>query len=374
MISIRTALLLGVVIGILPYVACQKKKTEQSSQIRYSFTTYAGAGGGHKNGGRLEAHFGAPEGIAIDDEGNLYITEYRTTVVRKIDVKGQVTTLGGSGIVNDVGAKDGPSSEARFNRPHGIDVGPRGNVFVTDMHNHAVRMISQEGLVSTYAGKLGEAGTKDGPVSEARFNKPEDVAVDKDGNVYVADTYNYTIRKITPQGVVSTVAGKAGEAGYADGEGKHARFDKPIGIAVDKSAHVYVADANYDGPEIGNCVVRKISPDGYVTTIAGQPGQAGSENGPAHQARFHKFTGIDVAQDGTLYIADTEADTIRRIDLDGNVTTLGGSYLEEGKSDGSSQDVRFKDPQALAVAPDGRIFIADTLNNRIVLAQPTQFE
>lgn len=366
----RVVLLTGVSSLIFIHTACQREGPEPTNHTHFNFTTYAGIGGGHLDGDRLEARFGAPEGIAVDSVGNLYITEYRTTVVRKIDVSGQVTTLGGSGIKDDVGAKDGPSSAARFNRPHGIDVDSQGNVYVTDMHNHAVRKILPDGTVTTLAGKLGEKGFADGPSNQARFNKPEDVAVDEQGNVYVADTYNYTIRKITPYGHVSTLAGKAGEAGYTDGLRSEARFDKPIGIAVDAYSNLYVADANYDGPEVGNCVVRKITPKGQVRTIAGQPGQTGPDDGSATQARFHKFTGIDVTPDGFIYIADTEADTIRRITPGGHVTTLGGTYLEEGKEEGSASQVRFKDPQALTVDSQGRISIADTLNNRIVLGTP----
>ncbi len=342
------------------------------SQKEYHFYTYAGTIAGHKDGDRLEARFGAPEGIAIDEEGNLYVTEYRITVVRKIDTKGRVTTLGGSGLINDVGATDGPANRARFNRPHGIEVRMDGTVFVSDMHNHSIRKIDPNGVVSTFAGELGSEGSQDGEGPQARFSKPEDLAIDSRGNVFVADTYNYTIRKIDSSGNVSTFAGKAGEAGYRDGFGEDARFDKPIGIAIDGSDNIYVVDANYDGPEIGNCVIRRIDPFGKVTTIAGRLGEVGPEDGPSKNARFHKPVGIDVTDEGIIYIADTEADTIRRIDLDGNVVTLGGAYLEEGKEEGSKEEVRFKDPQAIAVDKLGRLFIADTLNNRIVIGVPVE--
>lgn len=365
----RPLFFISIGLGLVSSLGFSEKK-DINLPVEYYFTTYAGAGRGHQDGKRLQARFGAPEGIAIDKEGNLYITEYRTTVVRKIDTWGVVTTLGGSGKVDDMGAVDGLGKEARFNRPHGIAVGPEGNIFVTDMHNHAVRIISATGDISTFAGKLGEPGSADGQAPQARFFKPEDVAVDSQGNVFVADTYNYTIRKITPDGRVSTFAGKAGEAGYRDGHGNEARFDKPIGIAIDGRNNVYVADADYDGPEIGNSLIRKITPEGLVSTIAGQPGLAGPEDGPALQARFHKFTGIDVTPEGVIYVADTEADTIRRMDLNGNVVTLGGSYLQEGKLDGIGAEARFKDPQALVVDHQGNIFIADTLNHRIILGTP----
>lgn len=362
------------IVKLTPILFCLILQSEELDSeelpLKYVFSTYAGIGGGHLDGDRLQARFGAPEGIAIDEEGNLYVTEYRTTVVRKIDKDGVVTTLGGSGVVDDVGAVDGPAATARFNRPHGIDVGSDGFVFLADMHNHAVRRISPDGIVETFAGKMGVEGARDGSAHEARFSKPEDVAVDRRGNVFVADTYNYTIRKISPNGEVTTVAGKAGQAGYQDGVGEEARFDKPIGIAIDGRDNVYVVDADYDGPEIGNCVIRKIDFAGRVSTIAGRVGEVGPEDGGIGIARFHKPVGIDVTAEGIVYIADTEADTVRRIDLEGNVVTLGGSYLEEGKADGRGANARFKDPQAIAVDRAGRLYIADTLNHRIVMGLP----
>ncbi len=365
---IRTSALILVLLSS----GCRDSDLVADRSREYQFSTYAGTTAGHRDGDRLEARFWAPEGIAIDDLGNLYITEYRTTVVRKIDTAGQVTTLGGSGLINDVGAMDGPANRARFNRPHGVDVGSGGTVFVSDMHNHSIRKIDPNGMVSTFAGELGSEGSQDGKGQEARFSKPEDVAIDSRGNIFVADTYNYTIRKIDSSGTVSTFAGKAGEAGYRDGSGDDARFDKPIGLAIDGSDNIYVVDANYDGPEIGNCVIRQIDPSGKVTTIAGRVGEVGPEDGPSRKARFHKPVGIDVTHEGIVYIADTEADTIRRIGLDGTVVTLGGTYLDEGKEEGSKQEVRFKDPQAIVVDKLGRLFIADTLNNRIVVGVPVE--
>lgn len=372
------ALLVGTVVVCLLtsaiFSGCSNGTHNSDLPQTYLFTTYAGIGVGHKDGHRFEARFGAPEGIAIDDAGNLYVTEYRTTVVRKIDAKGRVTTLGGSGEIDDVGARDGGAKVARFNRPHGIDVGPDGTVYVSDMHNHAIRKIVPSGEVTTYAGKLGDQGHADGDASEARFQMPEDVALDSKGNLYVADTYNYTVRKVAPDGMVVTLAGKPGEPGYADGPGNQARFNKPIGIAVDGRDRIFVADANYDGPEIGNCVIRMIDSEGVVSTYAGRAGEVGPDDGPRLSARFHKFVGIDVTDDGVVYVADTEADTIRRIDLSGRVETLGGTYLEEGRADGNRLEVRFKDPQALVVDKSGRIYIADTLNNRIVVGVPVDDE
>ncbi len=306
----------------------------------------------------------SPEGIAIDKYGNLYITEYRSSIVRKISSDGIVTTLAGKEM--ELGADDGTGLEARFNRPHGIAVDNDLNVYVTDMKNCTVRKITPEGVVSTHAGIPGVQGAKNGLASESTFYFPEDIAVNSKGDLFVADSYNFTIRKISSDGVVSTYAGKAGEPGSEDGLGAKARFNKPLGIAIDGKDNIYVADSDYDGEPSGNCTIRKISPKGKVTTIAGIAGKAGHVDGSGKKALFHKPVGIDVTPDGIIYVADTEADLIRKIDKKGMVTTIGGKYLEENKKNGIGEEARFKDPQAIAVGKNGILYIADTLNNRIV--------
>ena len=189
---------------------------------------------------------------------------------------------GGDG--GPVGSADGTGSAARFNDPDGVAVDGAGNVYVADTFNDTIRKITPAGVVTTLAGSPGQVGSADGTGSAARFNDPEGVAVDAAGNVYVADTRNDTIRKITPAGVVTTLAGSPGQAGSADGTGSAARFDFPNGVAVDGAGNVYVADA-------GNDTIRKITPAGVVTTLAGTAGQSGSADGTGSAARFNASGG-----------------------------------------------------------------------------------
>jgi sugar lactone lactonase YvrE len=274
-----------------------------------------------------------------------------------------VTVLAGSPQVT--GSKDGPASGALFDRPHGVAVGDDFSVYVSDMKNSTIRRISPSGEVSTVAGKAGEEGTADGPAGEARFRLPEGVAVGPDGTLYVADTYNFTVRKITRDGIVRTLAGQAGSPGDADGRGTQARFNMPMGVAVDGAGNVYVADADYDGTPTGNCLVRKISPDGTVSTLAGRSGSPGGADGRASEARFKKCVGIAATRDGTVYLADTGAHTIRRITPDGRVSTLGGSFQQGGRADGTGPEARFLNPQGLAIDERGVLYVADTGNHLI---------
>ena len=173
-----------------------------------------------------------------------------------------------------------------------------GNVYVADSGNYTIRKITPAGVVSTLAGLAGSSGSADGTGSAARFYYPTGVAVDGSGNVYVADTGNYTIRKITPAGVVSTLAGLAGSTGSADGTGSAARFYYPYGVAVDGSGNVYVADT-------GNYTIRKITPAGVVSTLAGTAGSSGSADGTGSAARFNYPTGVAVDGSGNVYVADS---------------------------------------------------------------------
>ncbi len=331
---------------------------------KYRFTTFAGGGEERFEGPGKMVRYRAPEGIAIDKNGNLYTTEYRSGVIRKITQEGIVSILAGKDTV--LGVADGASGEARFNRPHGIAVDSEFNVYVIECKSFTVRKITPDGHVKTLAGIPGIRGSKDGNSAEATFSMPEDIAVNSKGYLYIADTYNYTIREISPDGKVKTFAGKAGEAGHSDGNGLQSRFNMPIGIAIDGKDNIYVADADYDNENHGNCTIRKISHEGKVTTLAGMPGLIGSADGKGNMARFNRPVGIAVTKDGVVYIADTEADTIRKITADGTVTTIGGRYLIEDRKDGIGEAARFNDPQAIDIDSNGVLFIADTLNDRIV--------
>lgn len=330
----------------------------------YRYTTFAGGSYGHLDGIGTIAKFRAPEGIAVDKNGNVYTTEYGSSIVRKITPDGIVSTLAGKD--SALGFADGISHEARFNRPHGIAVDKFLNVYVADMKNCTIRKISPNGKVETVAGVPKVEGSSDGKSSKATFNQPEGIAVNSKGYIYVADTYNFIIREISTDGNVKTIAGKAGIAGSADGKAVQSRFNMPIGIAIDGEDNIYVVDADYDGNAPGNCTIRKINTKGVVTTLAGITGQTGSADGKGSLATFNRPVGITVTKEGIVYIADTEGDIIRKITANGIVSTIGGKYLVEDNQDGKGNDARFNDPQAIAISDKGVLFIADTFNNRVV--------
>src|SRR5207302_8776748 len=195
-------------------------------------------------------------------------------------------------------------SGARFNQPFAVATDGAGNVFVADTLNNTVRKVTSEGIVTTFAGMAGSAGSADGAGSAARFDYPECVAVDGAGNVFVADTLNQTIRKITPTGEVTTLAGLAGSYGSADGAGSDARFNYPGSVAVDGMGNVYVADAD-------NNTIRKVTSAGVVTTLGGLTSTTGSADGTGSDARFFYPRGVAVDRAGNVYVADTANNTIR---------------------------------------------------------------
>jgi sugar lactone lactonase YvrE len=268
------------------------------------------AGMAHKHGTRdgegETARFYGPFGIAVDNDGNLLVADTGNNTIRQISPDGRVTTLAGG--AGHPGSLDGVWLSARFRNPWGLAVEPDGDMVVADSSNDSIRKLTKTGMVYTVAGQPGMIGCLDGYGDNAQFNNPSAVAEDGAGNVYVSDSGNDVIRKITPSRVVSTLAGSAGSAGNADGNGAAARFWNPQGLAVDETGNIYVADT-------GNNAIRKISPMGQVTTIAGLAGSAGFTDGPGPQARFNGPAGIAVDKDGNLFVADTNNHCVRKIKL-----------------------------------------------------------
>ena len=304
--------------------------------------------------------------MAVDSAGNVYVADEFNHTIRKITSGGVVTTLAGS--AGDAGSADGTGSAARFNNPEGVAVDSAGNLYVGDTGNHTIRKTTSGGVVSTLAGSAGAPGSADGTGSAARFNFPSGVAVDSAGNVYVADTNNHTIRKITSGGVVTTLAGSAGNAGSADGTGSAARFNRPSGVAVDSAGNLYVADRP-------NYTIRKITSGGVVTTLAGSAGERGCDDGTGSAARFYFPGGVAVDSAGNLYVADQGNQTIRKITSGGVVSTLAGLADKEGiftgtggvvgSADGTGSAARFNTPESVAVDSAGNLYVADMNNYTI---------
>jgi sugar lactone lactonase YvrE len=260
-----------------------------------------------------------------------------------------VGTLAGSA---KQGYADGTGTEVQFNWPFGVAVDSKDNVYVADTGNHRIRKISPAGVVSTLAGS-GEEGYADGAGTEAQFYYPADVAVDRKGNIYVA-TGNHRIRKITPAGVVTTLAG-TGDEGYADGAGTEAQFGSLNGVTVDGRGNVYVAD-------LDNHRIRKITPAGVVTTLAGN-GDEGYADGTGTEAQFNQPFGVAVDGKGNVYVADTGNHRIRKISPAGVVSTLAGSG-DRGYTDGAGTEAQFYSPIGVAVDRKGNVYVTD-VGNRI---------
>jgi serine/threonine protein kinase, bacterial len=303
-----------------------------------------------------------PRGLAVDPDGNIYIADVDSGEVYKMTPAGNLTLLAGDPA--PAASAKGAAVEPGFSGPAGLALDEKGNVYVADGDNNLVRKISPAGKVSTLAGKVGEGGDTNGPGADARFQGPTGVAVDAKGNVFVADTHNGLIRKITPDGTVSTLAGKSGpdNALSVDGKDDAVRFGEPRAIAIDAAGVIYVADEQYG-------TVRKILPTGETTTLAGDATaitqNLPSKDGVGAKAVITSPRGVAVDAKGNVYVADTDNDAIRKITADGTVTTIAGKIGESGTQDGPGATARFSGPRGLAVDKDGNIYVADSDNGAI---------
>ena len=312
------------------------------STLAGSISSSGGGGGnGYQDGQGSDAWFNYPEGVAVDSAGNVYVADRDNNRIRKITSGGMVSLFAGSGTA---GYYEGAGASAQFNKPTGVAV-YAGDVYVADRDNNRIRKINSVGMVSLFAG--------DGTATQ--FNKPTGVAVDSAGNVYVADSENHRIRKITSGGTVTLFAG-SGTAGYNEGAGATAQFNKPTGVAVDSSGNVYVADSE-------NHRIRKINSGGTVILLAGS-GTAGSNDGTGASAQFNKPTGVAVDSAGNVYVADCENNKIRKIDSSGTVSTIAGTGYD-AYTDGAGPNARFKKPWGITVNSAVILYVADSYSNAI---------
>jgi hypothetical protein len=319
---------------------------------------------GNSDGVGSAALFYYPSGIAADNSGNLYLADTDNNTIRKIVAStGAVSTL--AGLTGSSGAADGTGSAARFNNPSGVAADSAGNVYVADTVNNTLRMVTPQGSVTTLAGSPGVAGSTDGIGTAARFQGPQGLALDASGNLYVADTNNHTIRKVVlSTASVTTVAGTAGNPGSADGSGSSAQFDFPSGVAVDSVGNVYVADTE-------NNTIREILPSGVVATSAGLAGYSGCADGRGVAARFDSPSAVAVDSSGNVYVTDTDNFTIRELKTSNGivttrvVTTLAGLAGTSGNADGVGSAVRFFHPAGIAVDSSNNLYIADTDNDTV---------
>jgi hypothetical protein len=299
-----------------------------------------------------------PMGVAADVAGNLFVANADDNDVLKISPNGTVTVF--AGFPGVAGSADGNGTNALFNAPQGLAVDRSGTVFVADSGNFTIRQITGDGAVSTFAGSPGNAGVADGTGTNAQFFSPQGIAVDAAGTLYVADTFNYSLRKITSAGTVTTLAGLPGFSGNADGIGNKARFNRPTGLALDTNGNLFVTD-------LFNHTVRLVTPAGIVGTVAGLPGVWGHADGTNSGARFFLPSGI--AFDGTnFFIADAGNHSIRKLSPLGTnwfVSTVAGWPENAGSANGSGIAARFLYPAGLALDTNGIIFVADAGNDLI---------
>lgn len=327
-------------------------------------TTFAGMPNkaGSADGTGAAASFNSPIGVAVDGSGNVYVADSLNNTIRKITPAGLVTTVAGRAGV--VGASDGSALNALFNTPAGVAVDGAGNLYVSDTGNQTIRKISNSGIVTTLAGSAGVAGSSDGTGSAAMFNRPAQIAVAGSSNIFVADSGNNTIRMLTQAGVVTTLAGSPGAPGATDGTGRAASFNAPTGIALDGAGNVYVGDGR-------NETIRKISPAGVVTTLAGTPGRTGSADGTGSAALFSNPFGLASDASGTLYVTDRDNDTVRKVTAGGVVTTLAGAPKIQGSIDATGAAASFNVPIGVAVDAAANVYVADYFNSTIRKITPS---
>ena len=314
-------------------------------------TTVAGSGEtGSLNHSVTQASFNRPFGLTITPSGDVYVADENNHQIRKVVQNGGVTTFAGS----SSGYVEGTGTAAKFNEPSGIVINPSGTAFyVTDRSNDCIRKITMAGVVTTIAG-FGQ-GDNDGQGNAASLSAPTAIAVNASGVMYIADQANCKIKKVTQSGVVTTIAG-AGDPGYVNGSGPTAKFYMPRGIAVDAAGNIYVADTY-------NNRIRKVTPSGNVSTLAGS-GDPGFANGTGTAAQFFYPSGIAVDGSGNVFVADMFNNQIRKITPAGVVTTYAGS-IYDGDDDGDGTTARFDEPTGLSIDANGVLYVADNFNNKI---------
>ncbi len=301
--------------------------------------------------------FVEPFGICFDTSGNLYVADVGKHCISLVKPGGEVSVYAGT--MKD-STLDGTLKTASLSSPSGICFDQKGNMFIAGFGDESIRKITPDGNVTTYAG-TGKTGYVDGPADSAQFSSPRGLCIDSKGNIYVGDCWNHRIRKIDKNGMVTTFAGggKTGELvvnDWKDGQDTLARFDAPCGMAIDEDDNIYVADAN------NNCI-RKITPGGLVTTIAGKGKEKGLKDGPTGTNLLNVPTELYVTKDKNVYFSDTYNHCIRRIDKNGNVSTIAGTG-EKGFTNDLPLKSKLSNPRGIVVR-DNYLYFAEWDNHSI---------
>jgi DNA-binding beta-propeller fold protein YncE len=337
--------------------------TIQPSAAEIRVITIAGSGEySTTDGPALAAELADPVGIAVDPAGSILFTQAETTIVRKVTLDKKVITIAGK---IRRGHKDGPVKEAVFKEARAIAVAKNGTIYVGDHTTVGIRRISPEGMVSTIAGPM-HGRFIDIKPHEKSYWIGIQFSFDPKGNIiFGATMYPTYVLSLTPDGTVSKVAGNS-RSGYVDGPAETAEFRMPCGIAVAPDGSIYVADGHASGGAIyqpGNNVIRKIS-KGTVSTFAGT-GKPGFKDGPGKEAEFNSPMALAVDPRGNIYVSDSENHCIRVIKPDGMVETIAGTPGKPGFADGPGKAAQFNGPRGIAFDAEGNLIVADLGNNRI---------
>jgi len=329
-------------------ISCKKNADtiNPSKQKKWIVTTIAGDGIAHfKNGAALTAEFYAPQDVTVTADGSIFVADAINHRIRKI-TNGVVTSYAGSGVEDTTG---GTGDAATFSFPLQITSDAAGNLYTIDVEDLRIRKISPSSLVTVVAGN-GERGFANGSAADAKFDETTGIATDNQGNIYISDNGNKRIRKISADGLVTTIAGNGRDA-YMNGKGNNAEFFFPTGIVIDKHGNLFVADYNR---------IRKITPDATVSTFAGNE-TVGYKDGQANIAQFTFINDMVMDDSGNIFVTDNNK--IRKISPEGIVSTVAGSTA--GYNDGDGASAKFNNPVGLGIDSNGNIYVADDNNNRI---------
>lgn len=351
----QSLILLFAVIIFAGNVGCKKNKDNLTRPIppsplphekKWVVSTVAGDGRPvYADGSVSTASFRLPFDVVVAANGVIYVSDLLNHRIRKIDA-GMVTTFAGSGRQDTI---NGTGTSAGYSFPCRLAIDRAGDLLTLDFGDARIRKITTAGLVSTYAGTVAKE-YKDGPVATAQFNSSFGIDTDADDNIYIGDSGNRRIRKISADGQVITIAG-TGEMGFKDGNGDVAQFFFPQGVVIDKQGNLFVADQNR---------IRKITSAGVVSTFAGNE-STGTADGQAGDASFIEIEDMVIDDDGNIYAADENR--IRKISPAGVVSTIAGSTI--GYQDGEGSSAKFNGAFGLGIDRQGTIYVADGNNNRI---------
>ncbi len=312
------------------------------------------------NGPAWQAQISNPNGIALNADGALYIADGGNNRIRKVDANGVITTVAGNGDYTYSG-DNGPALQAGIGYAVGVTVGPEGSLYITDFDNNRIRKVDPSGIITTVAGNGNNDFTGDnGPALAASLNMPIAVAIDQDGSLYIADYGNNRIRKVDPNGIITTVAGSDNIALGDNGPAIQASLNSPVGIALGPDGSLYIADAS-------DARIRKVDANGIITTVAGNGVWGYSGDGqPAMQAQLAFPTDVALGPDGSLYITDGDNNNIRKVNPQGIITTLAGSGSAGFSGDGGPpQQASLNFPTSIALSTDGTLYVDDAGNDRI---------